>query len=199
MSPRSESGLSLVEILVVIALIAIVSSFSTYIMDTYRRAVISKIRDDVLSTLERARTLSITSVPHGMRCLGNQFALVGLKDGRCCPKDNTTPCPPNATHCYDDSDCGSGDQCDPGDYIKASNENDTKVLEEYTLPASYSICCIGSCANYVVWFDRKGVPRDANWGLGMTTVRINHINKDGSSTEVSTITVSPSGRIQYEK
>jgi prepilin-type N-terminal cleavage/methylation domain-containing protein len=191
MSPRSESGLSLVEILVVIALIAIVSSFSTYIMDTYRRAVISKIRDDVLSTLERARTLSITSVPHGMSCLGNQFALVGLKDGRCRANANTP--------CYDDSDCGSGDQCDPGDYIKASNENDTKVLEVHTLPASYSICCIGSCANYVVWFDRKGVPRDASWGLGMTTVRINHINKDGSSTEVSTITVSPSGRIQYEK
>jgi len=198
MSPRSESGLSLVELLVVIALIAIVASFSTYIMDTYRRAVISKIRDDVLSTLERARTLSITSVPHGMSCSGSQIALVGLKDGRCCPKDNTTPCPPNATPCYDDSDCGSGDQCDPGNYIL--DENDTKVLEGwYTLPASYSICCIGSCASYVVWFDRKGVPRDASWGLGMTTVRINHINKDGSSTEVSTITVSPSGRIQYEK
>ena len=190
MSPRSESGLSLVEILVVIALIAIVSSFSTYIMDTYRRAVISKIRDDVLSTLERARTLSITSVPHGMSCLGNQFALVGLKDGRCRANANTP--------CYDDSDCGSGGPCDPGNYILDENDT-TKVLEEYTLPASYSICCIGSCANYVVWFDRKGVPRDASWGLGMTTVRINHINKDGSSTEVSTITVGPSGRIQYEK
>lgn len=190
MSPRSESGLSLVEILVVIALIAIVASFSTYIMDTYRRAVISKIRDDVLSTLERARTLSITSVPHGMRCLGNQFALVGLKDGRCRANANR--------HCYDDSDCGNDGPCDPGNYIL--DENDTKELEVHTLPASYSICCIGSCASSVVWFDRKGVPRkDASWGLGMTTVRINHINKDGSSTEVSTITVSPSGRIQYEK
>jgi len=187
MSPRSESGLSLVEILVVIALIAIVSSFSTYIMDTYRRAVISKIRDDVLSTLERARTLSITSVPHGMSCSGSQFDLVGLKDGRCRA---------NATPCYDDTDCDGNGPCDPGNYIL--DENDTK-LEVYTLPASYSICCIGSCASYVVWFDRKGVPRDASWGLGMTTVRINHINKDGSSTEVSTITVSPSGRIQYEK
>jgi len=190
MSPRSESGLSLVEILVVIALIAIVSSFSTYIMDTYRRAVISKIRDDVLSTLERARTLSITSVPHGMSCSGSQIALVGLRDGRCRANANTP--------CYDDSDCDNG-PCDPGDYMKALDENDTKVLEVYTLPASYSICCIGSCASYVVWFDRKGVPRDAKWGLGMTTVRINHINKDGSSTEVSTITVGPSGRIQYEK
>jgi hypothetical protein len=180
-----------VELLVVIALIAIVSSFSTYIMDTYRRAVISKIRDDVLSTLERARTLSITSVPHGMSCLGNQFALVGLKDGRC--RANTD------VHCYDDNDCDDDGPCDPGDYMKASDENDTKVLEVYTLPASYSICCIGSCASYVVLFDRKGVPRDASWELGMTTVIINHINKDGSSTEVSTITVSPSGRIQYEK
>jgi hypothetical protein len=178
-----------VEILVVIALIAIVSSFSTYIMDTYRRAVISKIRDDVLSTLERARTLSITSVPHGVSCSGSQIALVGLKDGKCHGKPDTP--------CYDDSDCGNDGPCDPGNYIL--DENDTKVLEVYTLPASYSICCIGSCANYV-WFDRKGVPRDASsWEIGMTTVIINHINKDGSSTEVSTITVSPSGRIQYEK
>ena len=185
MSPRSESGLSLVEILVVIALIAIVSSFSTYIMDTYRRAVISKIRDDVLSTLERARTLSITSVPHGMRCLGNQFALVGLKDGRCRANANR--------HCYDDSDCGNDGPCDPGNYIL--DENDTKVLEGwYTLPASYSICCIGSCASSVVWFDRKGVPRDYIWGLGPTTITIKY-----SNSEVAKIVISPAGRIQYER
>jgi len=188
MSLKSESGLTLVELLVVIGLMAIVFSFLTYLRDTYRQSVIIKIRDDVLSTLERARTLSITSVPHGFKCLGDKFSLVGLKDGRC-HSDNDKPC-------YNDNDCDSGDRCEAGDYRKTSDEDD-RELESHTSPVGHSLCCISSCSNYTIWFDRKGIPRDASWGLGMTTVKINSINKD-SITTVS-ITISPFGRIQYEK
>ncbi|MEJ5301509.1 MAG: prepilin-type N-terminal cleavage/methylation domain-containing protein [Thermodesulforhabdaceae bacterium] len=187
-SLQDEIAFSLVELLVVIAIVAIVASLSTYAMSVYRNSLTSKLRDDMLNALERARFLSMASVPHGVECTSSEFRIVGLKDGRC--SNNNDPC-------YSDSDCG-GNLCQPGDYIKTSDENDESyriTFEHRKIPSGYSLCCTSSCpSSYIIWFDRRGIPRDYSWGLGMTTVTIKY-----SGSDVASIIISPAGRIQYER
>ena len=186
---KNKNGFSLVELLVVVAIIAIALSFGSYVMSVYRNSVSMKLRDDMLAMLEKARFLSITSVPHGVKCTSNSFVLVGLRDGRCSKSNNP---------CYSDSECGS-ESCMPGDYMKTSDENDERYLftlegQSRIIPSGYSVCCTSSCSDYIIWFDRKGVPRNYIWGLGMTTITIKY-----SNSEVAKIVVSSAGRIQYEK
>jgi prepilin-type N-terminal cleavage/methylation domain-containing protein len=191
MSLKHKYGFSLVELLVVIAIIAIALSFGSYVMSVYRNAVSMKLRDDVLAMLEKARFLSITSVPHGVKFTSDKFImLVGLKDGICSSD--------SAIHCYSDGDCENG-SCIPGDYMKTPDENDESYLfplegQSSIIPSGYSVCCPSSCSDYIIWFDRKGVPRDYRWGLGPTTITIKY-----SNSEVAKIVISPAGRIQYER
>jgi len=191
MSLKHKYGFSLVELLVVIAIIAIALSFGSYVMSVYRNAVSMKLRDDVLAMLEKARFLSITSVPHGVKFTSDKFMLVGLKDGICSSGSDIR-------RCYSDGDCENG-SCMPGDYMKTSDENDESYLfplegQSSIIPSGYSVCCSSSCSDYIIWFDRKGVPRDYIWGLGPTTITIKY-----SNSEVAKIVISPAGRIQYER
>jgi len=190
MSLKHKYGFSLVELLVVIAIIAIALSFGSYVMSVYRNAVSMKLRDDVLAMLEKARFLSITSVPHGVKFTSDKFMLVGLKDGICSSN--------SSIHCYSDGECENG-SCMPGDYMKTSDENDESYLfplegQSSIIPSGYSVCRSSSCSDYIIWFDRKGVPRGYIWGLGQTTITIKY-----SNSEVAKIVISPVGRIQYER
>gem|GEM_PF-2918303 len=197
-----EKGLSLLELLVTIALIAIVISFSTSIMDTYSRSIISRTRDDILSALERARHLSITSVPHGVSFYpeGDKyyFKLIGLKDGTC--SDNSNPC-------YNDDDCNNGKTCKVGNLVKDPDESN-KPIETRALPSGYSIevyCQEKRSSSSELWFDRKGVPRNSDWKIFCTDEDDDNNSIDieiklkGKSFEETLIKISPAGRIKYEK
>lgn len=181
---HNTKGVSLIEVLVVVALIALLAAIGNYAIGTYHQARLIKFRSDFVSYLERARWLSLTSYPHGVRCDGASFSLVVAKDGRCSNDENV--------QCLKDEDCGTGNLCLPGDYIVKGGEM-VVTLETRTIPKGFTLCCLSSCTSYTIWFDRKGIPRDGSWGLGMTTIEIKSVGSDSAS-----VTISASGRIQYE-
>ncbi len=183
---KSE-GLSTVELLVVMAIMAVIFSIATSIMNMYARARVEKTRDDILSALEKARISSITSVPHGLKCSTNSFEVVVLKDGICEGASDIK--------CADNDDCQNNGPCGPGNYRLDSGE-ETKTIEKRNIPTKLKLCCLSSCSTHTIWFDRKGVPRDASWGLGMTTIEIK--NEENNET-LEKITISASGRIKSEK
>ncbi|MGC8718720.1 MAG: pilus assembly FimT family protein [Thermodesulforhabdaceae bacterium] len=182
---NNSKGLSLIELLVAIAIVAILVSMGSYAVGTYHQARLTKFRSDLVSYLERARWLSMTSMPHGVFCGNDSFSLVVAKDGRCSNDEDI--------QCLKDDDCGADNLCLPGDYKVTSSET-VVTLETRSIPQGFTLCCISSCSPYTVWFDRKGVPRDASWGLGMTTISIK-----GKGNESVQVTISASGRIQYEQ
>ncbi len=182
---QRERGLTLIELLVVLALMALIFTMANSMMSTYRQSRLNKLRDDFVGTLEKARLLSMTSMPHGVRCTGTTFSLVTIQDGSC--SNN------GSVRCSRDSDCGAGNVCLPGDYVVNTGESPIE-LESRNVPQGITLCCLPSCANYTIWFDRKGIPRDASWGLGMTTVSL---GVEGSQSV--SITISAAGRIQYER
>ncbi len=187
---NNSKGLSLIELLVAIAIVALLIAIGNYAIGTYRQAMLTKLRSDLVSSLERARWLSMTSMPHGVYCGSDRFSLVVAKDGRC---SNDA-----AIQCLKDDDCGEDNLCLPGDYMVTSGES-VVILETRSIPRNLSLCCTSSCSSSTVtkiWFDRKGVPRDAIWGLGMTTISISIASE---SMSVKFVTISSSGRIQYEQ
>lgn len=181
----SSKGFTLIEIFVVVLIMAIILGIASFSINVITQARTGKVRDAVLGMIEEARLRSITSVPHGVRCDGTTVQLLALRDGFCSHDNNI--------RCISDDECGGGNFCNPGDYRLNTGE-ETVIRESYQIPYGYTICCLNSCNAYTIWFDRKGVPRDASWGLGMTTVKINK----GAKT-LAEMTISAAGRVKYEK
>ncbi|MCX7823144.1 MAG: type II secretion system GspH family protein [Syntrophobacterales bacterium] len=180
-----SEGLTLVELLIVIAIMAAVIGLASKSINLITQARVGIVRDVILKMIEEARFRSLTSVPHGVRCDGTMVQLLAVRDGTCSHD--------NSLRCINDEDCGIGNICISGDY-RFSISEETITRENYQIPYGYRICCLTSCNTYTIWFDRKGIPRDVSWGLGMTTIRI----LDGSQT-MADIPISAAGRVKYEK
>lgn len=181
-------GLTLIELIVVIAIIAIISTLATVNIQWWMRdSRLNEIRDVIMADLEDIKLKSVTGVPHGIRFEGSKnYSIIVLEDL-------------------------------DGDFIKDLNEP-VKVFNNpnpslFPLPSNYIIKW-GNTQE--LWFDRKGRPRNADWGLGMGSIKIcydeSRDNKccdpkerecnppeDKEAETLKTIVISREGRIQYEK
>lgn len=80
---RLDSGMTLIEILVVLGLVAIVGGFSvTMSVDSFRKQIFRSDRDLLVSALHRARALAISNTCFGATCRTGAPHGVRIEQGR---------------------------------------------------------------------------------------------------------------------
>lgn len=187
-------GLSLIELMVTIAIMTILMAMATL---AYRAFIVQgalhQARSDLVATLEKAKAQSLTGSPHGVVFDSNrQYRLVRLREAGFCSKTTTTACTQN-------SDC-PGEFCMMGNLRREAGESldllethDTGNLVRLAWSRSSDVVepCTGT-GDDELWFDRRGVPRCSNWGLGMSRITLSA----GSTT--MDVTLTRPGKIQYE-
>jgi len=192
-----NSGITLIELLIVIAIIGIIAALVTLDAGWFQReGRVTEARDRLLADLEDAKLKSLAKIPHGIVVADakTSYKMVCLKDGTCSG---------SANRCCQDSDCPSGQTCSltstSVNFKKDSGESYSDIVNStVTLPTNVKITPSGE-----TWFDRKGISKSSTWGTGNTTFTIwydSTSNGSVDSDEISkTIIISDNGRIQYEK
>jgi len=189
-----HQGYSLVEVLTVVAIVSILASIAALsVFEAIRDGTLSRERDTLLANIEEAKARSISSRPSGIRfnAGGTSYETIVMR-GNC----NANP----ATLCNADSDCVSPDYCSMGAFQYDGNSSRIHVLNTYNFPSGMIIgwtrqTSASECSNatdVLLWFDRKGVPRCSNWGLGMTTLDLTLSGKTKS------VVIDRAGRVKYE-
>jgi len=179
---RDRDGITLVELLIVIAIIGIIVLFAT--IDTgwfQREGRVTEARDRLLANLEEQKLKSITRYPHGITVPNlinaTSYTLVKLSDA-----------------------AGADFKRDTGD--TASIENLPAAPENpVNLPTNVRIELSGTSTE--IWFDRKGVPRTATWTVLNATLRIWYDANGNGVRDADEITkridLENGGKIQYEQ
>ncbi|MDP2279299.1 MAG: prepilin-type N-terminal cleavage/methylation domain-containing protein [Nitrospirota bacterium] len=139
---RDRDGVTLVELIIVIAIIGIIVLFATIDTAWFQRdARVTEARDRLLANLEEQKLKSITRYPHGITVPNvtnaTFYTLVKLSDA-----------------------AGADFKRDTGD--TASIENLPAAPENpVNLPTNIRIELTGGSTE--IWFDRKGMPRTSTW------------------------------------
>lgn len=183
----NNSGVTLIELIIVIAIIGIIVLFAT--VDTawvQRDARVSEARDRLLADVEEAKLKSLAQVPHAIVIVSaSSYKMVKLNDTNNNFKKDTSGTPETTT-----------------DIANSTVTLSTNVK-------------VGLTSGTEFWFDRKGVPRTTNWGINGNTFRVwydeiaNGVidwtevgaldNENKCNEPCRLIIISNTGRIQYEK
>lgn len=210
----NRTGVTLVELIIVLAIIGIIVLFATIDTAWFQRdARVTEARDRLLADIEDVKLKSLAQVPHGIVVTGGNntsYTVVQLEDFRC--SITTT------TACLTDADCtGGAGTCSVTGNFKRDTGEATSTLSTYNLPTNVRVSWNNNNVAEL-WFDRKGVPRSNLWGLGPGTFAIWY-DADGNgilpwtdsngSTNLDLesecgepcrlIIISNNGRVQYEK
>lgn len=187
-------GLTLIEILIVLVIIGIIALLMT--VDTswlMRETRVSEARDRLLADIEDVKLKSIAQVPHAVVISSaTSYKKVSLNDTN-------------------------------GNFMKDTSgipETSTDIPNStVTLPLNVRVSWNNGSE---LWFDRKGIPRTANWGYGSGTFVVWYdVNGDGNpdftdgrgngasngnvdhedecDEPCKLIIIDTAGRIQYEK
>lgn len=191
-------GYSLIEVLTVIVIVSILAGLSSI---AYRAIIVQgamhQARADLVATLEQAKTLSITGLPHGIVFDNDrQYRLVQLNEQTyCSTSTGTTGC-----NTVTNVPCPAGEYCTKGNMRRDATDS-LVTLETHTVGNLVQVSwnrsidasspCV-SATDSELWFDRRGVPRCSNWELGMSTVSV------VSGSRALPITIDRAGKIRYE-
>lgn len=191
-----RGGYSLVEVLTVIVIVSILAALASLgVYETIREGTLSRERDTLLANIEEAKARSISSRPSGIQFVdgGASYQIIAMR-GECA---NTAP----VKLCITDTDCtASGSFCSLGNFRYDGTTGKIQVLSTHELGNGVTVSwnrvtSAGECssaADKLLWFDRKGVPRCTNWGLGMSTLTV---TMGGRS---KTVIIDSAGRTRYE-
>lgn len=176
----NRTGVTLIELIIVIAIIGIIVLFATIDTAWFQRdARVTEARDRLLADIEDVKLKSLAQVPHAVfiTCAGASYTVRRLTDANSNFK----------------KDSGEGD--DVLLTVSLSTSSNVKVR--------YNTTCTPGVGTSELWFDRKGIPKSSSWGIGNRTFTIwydadgdNNIDDDETN---KTIIISDTGRIQYEK
>jgi len=191
---RQQRGFTLIEILAVIIIVGIVSALAVLsVFEAIREGTVSRERDVLVSTIEETKARSISSRPSGIRFAagGGSYDIIVMR-GNCSATTGTL--------CNADTDCPATEFCSMGAFRYDGNVSRITVLSTYILGGGVTVGWArttgsGNCASAtdnILWFDRKGIPRCSNWGLGMTTI---NVTMSGRTKEVW---IDRAGRTRYE-
>ena len=196
----NRTGVTLVELLIVIAIIGIIVLFATIDTAWFQRdARVTEARDRLLADIEEAKLKSITTVPHGIVVASagaTSYTVVQLMDYRCSNSSTTA--------CLADSDCTSPGTCTVTGNFKRDTGEATSTVTTGSLSTNVKVNWNNGTE---LWFDRKGVPRSSTWlsGAGTFTVWYDADNdSDFAGDDVSveprkTIILTNMGRVKYEQ
>ena len=209
----NRAGVTLIELIIVIAIIGIIVLFAT--IDTawfQKEGRVTEARDRLLADIEDAKLKSLAKVPHGIIVATTSYRMVCLKEGSC----STT----TTTACCQNSDCPSGESCTFPSSVNFKKDTAQTCptacsdIPNSTVTLSTNVR-VGLTSGTEFWFDRKGVPRTTIWGINGNTFRVwydeiaNGVidwteigsldNENKCNEPCRLIIISDTGRIQYEK
>ena len=175
-----NKGVTLVELIIVIAIIGIIVLFATIDTAWFQRdARVTEARDKLLADIEDVKLKSLAKVPHAIEIndatKATWYKIVKL------------------------TDTNSNFKWDSGEA--------TPDVDNSTVTLATNVKISGPSGR-LLWFDRKGIPKNSIWGVGNTTFTIwydaNGNNAFTGTTDDDnevrkTIIISETGRIQYEK
>jgi len=168
-------GITLIELIIVIAIIGIVTLLTTVAIDRWMRETrLTEMRDRLMADIEYVKLQSIARAPYGIFFYSApyRYEIRSLVDDGNFIRD-----PGETSNCIADI----AGTCDP------------------PIAGCSSAICLPSGMTFTwgtdneLWFDRKGIPRNSTWGFGIRTITL---SKGGSSKE---IVIDQAGRIKYEK
>lgn len=193
---RTCEGYSLVEVLTVIVIVSILAALASLgVYETIREGTLSRERDTLVANIEESKARSISSRPSGIQFMagGTSYQIIALRG--LCTNSITV------TRCVSDTECtAAGSFCSLGNFRYDGDTDRIQVLSTHVLGNGVTVAwnritSAGECSNAadaILWFDRKGVPRCSNWGLGMSELSV---TMGGRS---KTVNIDSAGRTRYE-
>jgi prepilin-type N-terminal cleavage/methylation domain-containing protein len=152
-------GFTLVELIVVIAIVAILVGFTSVGKDIIRRGQVMSTARELLVDIHRARMSAITQEGKGFGIRFESpisYVLFKFND---CDNDNS----------YDADTC-EGKSREETIVMRRTIKSDVVLSKTNTA---------NIIDNEILIFDRFGRPRQANWGMGMMTILVRHDHQPG--------------------
>lgn len=167
---KDNKGITLVELLAVIAIISILAGMAAISFNNfYVNMQLIEMRDNLLGLIQEARMRSVASLPHAVSFSTNAVTMLRLND----TNDNLR---------FDASDS----------YVAVGHQIAIPVGMTVSWNRTTGTDLCAAASDSFLWFDRKGMPRCSNWGLGPCTITI----AKGSNS--ISIVVDRAGKVKYE-